>query len=244
MRTLLLVTIVCLLSIAPCAAATFTLDPTSQCTGIGEAHNVALTAGTHYVDWLSGSWSPVANDADYGGYAWTAHVKVYLYATDETLTIGDVSQPGYYTSAELAEAAALGLYPIYVSTNTVAAFYIEDIGGCENNRGAVTLGIDQLTPVGDHPVARTELLANVPNPFNPATAVRFTLAERGHVRIDVYDVAGKFVANLVDEERPAGLQQVGWNGVDANNRRMASGVYLVRMSARDEHFTRKIVLLK
>jgi hypothetical protein len=108
-----------------------------------------------------------------------------------------------------------------------------------------TISVD-LAPTGidPRPLARTELLSNVPNPFNPSTAIRFSLARRQHVRIDVYDVAGKRVVNLVDESRPAGVQQVRWNGGDANDRYVASGVYFIRMSTREGDFTRKVVLLK
>ncbi|HET6349269.1 MAG TPA: T9SS type A sorting domain-containing protein [Candidatus Krumholzibacteria bacterium] len=100
------------------------------------------------------------------------------------------------------------------------------------------------TPVTDHPHVKTELLANVPNPFNPATAIRFSLATRQHVQINVYDVAGKRVVNLLNEVRPAGVQQIMWNGGDASDRYVASGIYFIRMSTRDGDFTRKVVLLK
>ena len=108
-----------------------------------------------------------------------------------------------------------------------------------------TISVDVVpTGVKNPPVAKTELLQNVPNPFNPSTAVRFSLSHRQHVRIDIYDVAGKRVVNLVDEDRPAGIQQVTWNGGDANDRYVASGVYFIRMATREGAFTRKIVLLK
>jgi hypothetical protein len=63
------------------------------------------------------------------------------------------------------------------------------------------------TGIADRPPVRTELLANVPNPFNPTTAVRFSLARREHVKIDVYDVAGRHVVNLVNAQRPAGVRK-------------------------------------
>jgi hypothetical protein len=108
-----------------------------------------------------------------------------------------------------------------------------------------TISVD-ITPTGvdKPPIAKTELLQNVPNPFNPATSIRFSLASRQHVTIDVYDVAGKHVVNLVNEVKPAGIQQVRWNGGDSGDRYVASGVYFVRMATRDGAFTRKVVLLK
>ena len=62
--------------------------------------------------------------------------------------------------------------------------------------------------------SRTALLEAVPNPFNPSTRLRFALADPGHVRLTVYDVAGQRVAVLLDGHRPAGRHQVTWAGRD------------------------------
>jgi hypothetical protein len=108
-----------------------------------------------------------------------------------------------------------------------------------------TISVDVVpTAVGDGPVARTELLPNYPNPFNPSTVVRFSLASRRHVRVDVFDVSGTLVRTLVDESRPSGVQSTAWNGRDARGVPVASGVYLIRMTTEGRHFVRKAVLLK
>ena len=79
-------------------------------------------------------------------------------------------------------------------------------------------------------VTRTELLPSVPNPFNPRTEVRFSLARPGHVMVAVFDVRGRRVASVVDEYvEEAGTVSRTWNGTDAQGRGVASGVYLVRM---------------
>jgi hypothetical protein len=100
------------------------------------------------------------------------------------------------------------------------------------------------TGAGDGPVARTELFPNTPNPFNPSTTIRYSLSKRQHVRIEVYDVSGARVVTLVDEERPAGVQRVVWNGGDAQDRYVASGIYFIRMTTPEGAFVRKAVLLK
>jgi hypothetical protein len=238
---------VCLLSITvPGFTQTFTLDAVSTCPGLGDSQNYLLLGQTYYVEWVSGSWSPFPDESYQGGYTWESTVSYYDYGTGQTGVIGS-PVPGFYQTPQEAEAAARGIYPI-VGHGTVVSFYMKEVGPssdvCDDNRGSVTLRFIQPTPVETPSTLRTELLANVPNPFNPATAVRFTLAQSEHVRIDVYDSAGKFVKNLVDEVRSAGPQQAAWNGTDANDRRVASGVYFVRMSTRGEEFTRKIVLLK
>ena len=60
---------------------------------------------------------------------------------------------------------------------------------------------------------------NVPNPFNPTTTIAFDLARAGHVRLEVFDVGGRIVRVLVDEERPAARNhRVVWDGLDAARR--------------------------
>ena len=100
------------------------------------------------------------------------------------------------------------------------------------------------TPVGSRVHNPTALYENVPNPFNPSTTIRFSLASRQRVRIDVFDVSGARVATLVNDIRPAGLQQITWWGLNTEGARVASGVYLIRMSTAQGAFTRKAVMVK
>lgn len=85
------------------------------------------------------------------------------------------------------------------------------------------------TPAPDVP-AVAQLLGNVPNPFNPATEVRFILPADQTVRLAVYDVSGRLVKTLVDEMRPAGDNAARWDGTDRSNRAVASGTYFARLT--------------
>jgi len=80
---------------------------------------------------------------------------------------------------------------------------------------------------------------NSPNPFNPVTTLRYSLASRSHVEIAVYDVCGRLVRMLVDEDREAGSYQAVLDG-----RGLPSGVYFARMVADKFTETMKMVLLK
>ncbi|UCD65066.1 MAG: T9SS type A sorting domain-containing protein, partial [Candidatus Zixiibacteriota bacterium] len=84
-----------------------------------------------------------------------------------------------------------------------------------------------------------ELFANRPNPFNPKTAIRFALAEPGHVRLTVYNIMGQKVATLVDGHLNAGYHDYEWDGT-----RAASGIYLYRLETENSMFTRKMMLVK
>jgi hypothetical protein len=80
---------------------------------------------------------------------------------------------------------------------------------------------------------------NQPNPFNPVTSIRFALPNPGRVTMKLYDVAGREVRTLVDEELPA-----GWHRTVLDAQGLASGIYFCRMAAGDFTDARKLLLLK
>lgn len=86
---------------------------------------------------------------------------------------------------------------------------------------------------------RFKLMQNFPNPFNPSTEIRFVVKTGGRVRLTVYDIAGREVAELLDEDRPAGTHSVRWNA-----ERLASGVYLCRMENAALTGTIRMVLVR
>jgi hypothetical protein len=93
--------------------------------------------------------------------------------------------------------------------------------------------------------ARTALHANVPNPFNPTTTLRFDLARNGRVQLRIYDVAGRLVRTVLDQEMKAGYQRtVVWNGLDDGGHRVSTGIYFCRLEAEGFAATRKMVLLQ
>jgi len=91
---------------------------------------------------------------------------------------------------------------------------------------------------------RFSLAQNAPNPFNPRTAFRFSVAEAGAVRLAVYDVDGRMVRILVDKHVAAGTHTVSWDGTDAVGRAVASGVYIYRLQGRDGVQARRLVLVR
>jgi hypothetical protein len=108
-----------------------------------------------------------------------------------------------------------------------------------------TISVDVVpTGIDNAPLARTELLPAYPNPFNPSTSIRYSLAWRQPVRIDIFDVTGARVTTLVDGDRRAGVHSVSWNGRDGRGEPVASGIYLIRMTTEGHRFVRKAVLLK
>lgn len=83
-----------------------------------------------------------------------------------------------------------------------------------------------------------------PNPFNPKTTISFALGNNEQVNLAVYDISGRLVKTLVDSKMVAGDHEVVWNGKDSNGQRVASGVYLYKMTAGDFSSTDKMLMLK
>jgi hypothetical protein len=94
------------------------------------------------------------------------------------------------------------------------------------------------------PPERFELYQNYPNPFNPSTAISYQLSAASKVSLKVFDVLGREVATLADDERAPGHHQQSW---DASH--VSSGMYIYQLTATDERGTRQVtrkamVLLK
>jgi hypothetical protein len=80
---------------------------------------------------------------------------------------------------------------------------------------------------------------NYPNPFNPTTSIKYDVAARAHVQLVVYDMLGKQVATLVDQNQSPGTYRVTFNAS-----RLTSGVYILSMKADDFTAVRRMVLTK
>jgi hypothetical protein len=113
--------------------------------------------------------------------------------------------------------------------------------GCLQSENPTDVGEDNELDVP----AQTALHQNVPNPFNPMTQISFDLAQNGRVALRIYDVAGRLVRTLIDKDMSAGRNQnVVWNGLDDQNRRVSSGVYFYRLDAAGVSLTKKMVVMK
>ena len=84
---------------------------------------------------------------------------------------------------------------------------------------------------------------NRPNPFNPSTTIRFSLAKSGPVRLTVYDVRGGSIARLAEGVYPAGAHEVVWDGKARSGAAAASGVYWYRLEVNGVGATRRMILL-
>lgn len=88
------------------------------------------------------------------------------------------------------------------------------------------------------------LHACAPNPFNPTTTIMFVLSQAAFVRLAVFDMTGRLVRVLVNEETAAGSREAVWNGLDDHGQQVASGVYMCCLEAGALRETRSMTLVR
>ncbi|MBN1782761.1 T9SS type A sorting domain-containing protein [bacterium] len=88
------------------------------------------------------------------------------------------------------------------------------------------------------------LASNFPNPFNPSTAVRYSVPVRSLVELNVYNIRGQLVARLFNGEKEAGRHTAVWDGTDMHHRSVPAGIYLCRMNSGDFVKTIRMALVR
>jgi len=112
----------------------------------------------------------------------------------------------------------------------------------QENEIVILRSIDKIFITSVDPLvlpSQYQLSQNYPNPFNPTSVINYALPEAGQVRISVYNILGKKVADLVDQAQPAGYHQVD---IDALN--YASGIYYYVMKAKGFSAVKKMAIVK
>lgn len=88
------------------------------------------------------------------------------------------------------------------------------------------------------------LSQNYPNPFNAVTVISFALPKAGHVKLEIYNILGQKVKDLVDEKVSAGYKKVVWDGKNNGGNDVASGVYFYKLRTEGFVEVMKMTLLK
>ncbi len=106
----------------------------------------------------------------------------------------------------------------------------------------VRTGLDPTAVAGSPAPAQQRWLdPGAPNPFGASTELSYTLPEAGRVRLGIYDVQGRQVAQISDERQPAGRHTRRWDGRDARGHLLPAGMYLVRLEFGGQVETQKLV---
>ena len=145
-------------------------------------------------------------------------------------------------SATVPTEFALGAQPSAVSGKPMAEIvWLVLNEGASNVRGRTgegAMGDEKKLP------AVFYLAPPKPNPFGDGTSISFGLPFASAVRLSVFDAAGKKVRTLADGIQPAGRYSLVWDGSDSKGRRLANGVYFIRMKAPTFQLQRKVTLVR
>ena len=117
---------------------------------------------------------------------------------------------------------------VYVGTKEGQVYKIS------GNNSATTVGDNNISTPTEYKLAQ-----NYPNPFNPSTTIEFVVPQAGKYSLKVYNTLGQEVANLVENELASGVHKVNF---DAS--RIASGMYIYRLSGNNVNVSKKMILMK
>jgi|WetSurMetagenome_2_1015567.scaffolds.fasta_scaffold15119_1 putative intracellular protease/amidase len=136
------------------------------------------------------------------------------------------TRDGNYVIAGQTNSSGNGSFDIYVSK-------IKSTG---------PIGIKNISE--ELSLAKNYYISNYPNPFNSTTKIVYKLEKSEEVTIKIYDLLGKEIRVLENTFKPAGANQIIWNGKDCNGLEMPSGIYFVKLKTERAELTKKITLLK
>lgn len=185
------------------------------------------------------------NNREYIYYTGLSSAEKYFF-----LTAGFVDTAST-TSFDQSYCISTGPFHLDPGMSDTAAFAMIGSADLDRLRQAATNAIQTYraaTPVTEEGVVSLptgfELGQNYPNPFNPETQIGYTVARPGRVTIEVFDLLGRRVAILLDQEQQAGKHLVSWNGNDSGGSAVASGVYFYRMQTDGFSDVKKMLLVK
>jgi hypothetical protein len=107
-----------------------------------------------------------------------------------------------------------------------------------------TFVFERINMTSDVPNVPAFALSVAPNPFNPATSLRFTLPTETQTRLDIHAIDGSRIATLIDGSFEAGPHEISWDGRDHRGIRVASGTYLGRLVSGGVQQSIKLVLVE
>lgn len=188
------------------------------------------TEGSYSYAWNIHGWTVGANGRDVEINRSLTGYKVYLNGQLQG-QVGTDARNYLLSGLVSGQTYTAGVTAVYTSGETQAAtvqFTFNPTAANDNN----------VAP------ARTELVGNYPNPFNPNTTIKFANKENGMVKLNIFNVRGQKVRSLVNSQMAAGTHTINWNGTDDNGNVVASGVYMYNLECGRYTSTKKMILMK
>ncbi|RMD50031.1 MAG: T9SS C-terminal target domain-containing protein [Ignavibacteria bacterium] len=198
--------------------------------GINEPHVYYKPLNT------TGLWTPFTSS----GLPTSTSRQAFAVTVGSDTVFTAVDHEIYYWIWGSSSSWSLGYsYPIGTKINVL--YYDELLVGTDlgfyGHSGVMLTGIKR-EELSQQP-EKFELMQNYPNPFNPSTNITYIIPEQTEVTLKIYNLLGKEIAELVNENQQAGRYTVSF---DASN--LASGIYFYKLKAGNQLFTRKMMLIK
>lgn len=169
----------------------------------------------------TGNFGGFGNWASYWWYVRSDN-KVYLSSNNGTTwSVQYTSPAGNFTN-------------IYLTNQNLLMFAVRSNGGI--SRYIIAVGVHQTS---SEVPEKFSLSQNYPNPFNPATKIKFDVPNESHTKLIIYDMLGREVTTLVNEELKPGTYEADWDGYI-----YSSGIYFYKLITNDFVETKKMVLMK
>ena len=160
------------------------------------------------------------------------------YDTTMTDRIYQPTAQDIIDSLNLSSGTNLLSWSVFVSDG------LDTVSSADSTR-YLTLEIDQLgNELSGMQPNRFSLHQNYPNPFNPVTTITFEVAKPEFVWLNVYDLNGNLIKNLINGKKAPGQYNVSWNGDNNAKEKVAGGVYFYRIDTDSYSSTKKMILLK
>jgi len=115
--------------------------------------------------------------------------------------------------------------------------YVARVTGSYSTLSSATVAASEVP-------GRYSLTCSSANPFNPSIEIEYALPEDAEVVLKVYGVGGGVVRTLVQARKPAGFHKAVWDGAADSGKKVASGVYFLRLETANYSQTEKLLLLK
>lgn len=194
--------------------------------------------------WSDGRWNNYIQDT----YTYDAHGNklsgleaFWLYGqwTNVSLSLLTYDSYGNLILESFAIWSGSSWDPTDGSFTIHAGNYQYPVQGCTIKIEYAFLNTTDVSALMNNKAANYSLSQNYPNPFNPSTNIGFNLPSKAFVLLKVYDILGREVATLMNEELSAGSYTRQWNAAN-----MPSGIYFYRLQAGSYGETKKLILLR
>jgi M6 family metalloprotease-like protein len=165
--------------------------------------------------------------------------EVYIYRPGGTLTANGTPTSAHYSNLVGRTSIRNFTNPSpFLSNGSQGGLNIYNITSYDTLI-SFTLGVSSGIQQTNSIASEYKLMQNYPNPFNPETKINFQIKESGFVTLKIYDILGKEVTTLVNENLNSGVYEINWNA-----KSFTSGVYFYKLETEKFSDVKKMLMVK